>query len=242
MAVVVITGSSRGIGFGIARQFAQEGNSIVLNCKQDTAQLNIALEEIKSITPNVIGICADVSDYAQAENMYLQIKERFGKVDVLVNNAGSEYFGLFHQMSPDEINSVIAGNLSVVTNLTHLVVPEMIKKKSGNIINVSSVWGVAGASCEVVYSAAKAGVNGFTKALAKELAPCGIRVNAIACGAFETRMNERLTPDEKQTFQNEIPLGRFGNPAEVGELAVFLTSNKAKYITGQVIPIDGGLL
>jgi len=241
MAVVVVTGSARGIGLGIAAQFAKEGYSVVLNCRQDTEQLNIAIEEIKNITPNVIGVCADISDYTQAENMYLQIKEQFGQIDVLVNNAGSEYFGLFHQMQPAEINQTISNNLSAAMNMSHLVVPDMIKAKRGAIINISSVWGVMGASCEVVYSAAKAGVIGFTKALAKELAPSGVRVNAIACGAFETRMNERLTPEERQAFIDEIPLGRFGNPEEVGDLAVFLASDKASYITGPVIPLDGGL-
>jgi 3-oxoacyl-[acyl-carrier protein] reductase len=140
------------------------------------------------------------------------------------------------------MQAILAANLLSVMNASHCAIPHMVRAKAGCIINISSIWGISGASCEAVYSAAKAGVNGFTKALAKELAPSGIRVNAIACGAFDTRMNNHLSPQEKIAFANQIPLGRFGTPHEAGNLALFLASHNAAYLTGQVIPLDGGVV
>jgi len=242
MAVVFVTGSSRGIGFGIAKKFAQDGHTVVLNCLQDKAQLAKAVAELEAFGGNVTGFCADMSDYAQAQAAFAQIEMLHGSVDILVNNAGMAHFGLFTDMQPCEIGEVLAANLSTVINASHLALPHMVCKKSGCIINVTSIWGVAGASCEAVYSAAKAGVIGLTKALAKEVAPSGVRVNAIACGAFETRMNDRLTAAEVAEFTENIPMGRFGMPQEVGDLAVFLSSERASYLTGQVIALDGGIL
>ncbi|MCL1862981.1 MAG: SDR family oxidoreductase [Defluviitaleaceae bacterium] len=229
---VLITGSSRGIGLAIAQSFNQN-DKVVLNCRRDKAQLKKAMAEL-----DCDGYIADVSSYEECQKMLAKI----GEIDVLINNAGASYFGTFDQMSRAEISENLNTNLLSAINLTHLAIPSMIRKKSGCVINISSVWGITGASCEVVYSAAKAGLNGLTRALAKELAPSGIRVNAIACGAFETRMNERLSAQEKNAFAEEIPLGRFGNPQEAGDLAVFLASEKAEYITGQIIALDGGFL
>jgi 3-oxoacyl-[acyl-carrier protein] reductase len=161
---------------------------------------------------------------------------------VLVNNAGSDYFGLLTDMTAQDIDRVLRDNLQAAICATQRVVPAMVKKKQGVIVNITSVWGVAGASCEAVYAAAKAGIIAFTKSMAKELGPSGIRVNAIACGAFDTRMNDRLTRDEKAAFAQEIPLRRFGKPEEAGALAVFLASPQAGYLTGQVIALDGGLV
>jgi len=241
---VLVTGSSRGIGLGIARAFAANGDKVVLNGREDLAKLENSVAELKAEFPankNIMGILADLSDYTACEKLIRKTEAAFGKVDVLVNNAGAAFFGLFSDMEPTDIQKVLADNLQTAFNISHLVIPAMVKEKSGCILNTSSVWGISGASCEVVYSAAKAGVIGFTKALAKELAPSGIRVNAIACGAFETRMNDRLSDEEKNAFTEEIPLGRFGYPHEVGDLAVFLASEKAAYITGQVIALDGGI-
>jgi len=238
MPTVLITGSSRGVGFGIARQFAKAGYSVVINGREDKERLEAAVRELQeSFGCHVTGVCADVSDYAAAKEMLTHV----GDIDVLVNNAGASYFGLFGEMNPGEINKVLADNLNTTINMSHLVVPSMVRAKKGCIINISSIWGISGASCEVMYSAAKAGVIGFTKALAKELAPSGVRVNAIACGAFDTRMNDRLTTEERDAFINEIPLGRFGNLNEAGDLAVFLASDKASYLTGQTIALDGGI-
>jgi 3-oxoacyl-[acyl-carrier protein] reductase len=232
MRHVFITGSSRGIGFGIAKAFVQNGDRVTLNGRNDGIQLKKAMEEL-----NTEGFLADLSNYERAKAVFNRMKP----VDVLVNNAGSEYFGLFNEMAPPEIKRVLDDNLMTTINATHLAIPYMVRKKSGIIINVTSVWGITGASCEAVYSAAKAGVNGFTRSMAKELGFSGVRVNAIACGAFETRMNERLSPEEKNDFIGGIPLGRFGEADEVGFMAVFLASEKAAYLTGQVITLDGGL-
>ena len=242
MAVVFVTGSSRGIGFGIASAFACNGYRVVLNGREDKTRLAAAVNELKEMYGgNVMGICADLSDYEQAKDAFGQIYAAFGHVDVLVNNAGTAHFGLFGDMHPVELSRVLADNLRSTLNASHLAIPHMVRAKAGCIINITSVWGVVGASCEVVYSAAKAGVIGFTKALAKEVGPGGVRVNAIACGAFDTRMNERLTAEEKAAFMECIPLGRFGEPREVGELALFLASDKAGYMTGQVVGLDGGM-
>ncbi|MCL2200017.1 MAG: SDR family oxidoreductase [Defluviitaleaceae bacterium] len=232
MKKVLITGSSRGIGYAIAQSFTKN-DKVILNCREDEAQLKKAMAEL-----NCEGYVADVSNYAVCQEML----DKIGEIDVLINNAGISHFETFDQMTHAEIMESINANLMTAINTSHLVIPSMIRKKSGCIINISSIWGICGASCEAVYSAAKAGINGLTRALAKELAPCGIRVNAIACGVFETRMNERLSAQEKNAFAEEIPMGRFGNPQEAGELAVFLASDKASYITGQIIALDGGFL
>lgn len=241
MDSVLITGSSRGIGFGIARAFAENGGyRVVLNGATDKNRLDEAEKELKSEFKNVEvqSVFADFSDYSKTAKAF----DNIGDIGVLVNNAGVSHFGLFSDMAVNEIDNIIKNNLYTAINTSHLIVPGMVKAKAGCIINITSVWGVTGASCEVAYSAAKAGVIGLTKSLAKELAPSGIRVNAIACGAFETRMNERLTQEEKNIFTDNIPMGRFGYPKEAGDLAVFLASKKADYLTGQVIPLDGGLI
>jgi len=242
MSVVFVTGSSRGIGFGIAQKFVQSGYTVVLNCRQDEAQLAQAVRELQAIGGSVMGICADMSDYMQAQTAFVKIEAAYGPIDILVNNAGAAHFGLFTDMQPVEVSQVLSTNLHTTINTSHLALPYMIRKKAGCIINITSIWGVVGASCEAVYSAAKAGVIGFTRALAKEVGPSGVRVNAIACGAFETRMNDRLTADEVAEFTEGIPLGRFGKPQEVGDLAVFLASEQASYLTGQVINLDGGVV
>ena len=238
--VVLITGSSRGIGFGIARAFAAQGDTVILNGREDSAQLAQSVEKLKQMGHNATGYMADLSDYNTAQEMFSRIGSEHGPVDILVNNAGAAHYGLFSQMRPEDWQRVLANNLHTALNASHLAVPAMVQAKSGCIINITSVWGVAGASCEVMYSAAKAAIIGFTKALAKELGPSGIRVNAIACGAFDTRMNDNLSQDEKVNFTENIPLGRFGYPEEAGALAVYIAG--AGYLTGQVIPLDGGLL
>ncbi|MCL2215687.1 MAG: SDR family oxidoreductase [Defluviitaleaceae bacterium] len=243
--VVLVSGSSRGIGLGIAKAFAAQGDSIVLNAREDAAQLERAVNELREAfpaNPKITGILADLADYESSERLFAQVEAEFGAVQVLINNAGAAHFGLFTDMSPPEIHGILAANLHTALNASHRAIPNMVSAKTGTIINITSIWGITGASCETVYSAAKAGVVGLTKSLAKELAPSGICVNAIACGAFETRMNDRLSKDEKNAFAESIPLGRFGLPQEAGDLAVFLASEKAAYLTGQVIPLDGGFL
>ncbi|MDR1664782.1 MAG: SDR family oxidoreductase [Clostridiales bacterium] len=237
---VFITGSSRGIGFGIAKAFAQNGDQVAINGISDLPRLQEAAEELKTYDPCAEFFLADMSDYKAAEECFTKIKAR-GPVDVLINCAGAAYFGLFTEMTQADMDFVLRNNLISVFNACRLAAPDMVRAKRGAIINISSVWGITGASCEAVYAAAKAGVDVFTKSLAKELGPSGVRVNAIACGAFETRMNDRLTPEEKNNFTEGIPLGRFGQADEVGGLAVYLASGSASYLTGQIIALDGGL-
>ena len=238
--VVLITGSSRGIGLGIAHSFAARGDRVILNGREDHTQLAKSVEKLTQMGHNVTGYTADLSDYGKAQEMFSRIEAEHGPVEVLVNNAGAAHYGLFSDMCPADWQGVLSHNLHTAINASHLAVPAMVQAKSGCIINITSVWGIAGASCEVMYSTAKAAIIGFTKALAKELGPSGIRVNAIACGAFDTRMNDNLSHEAKTSFTENIPLGRFGDTKEVGALTVFIAG--ADYLTGQVIPLDGGLL
>lgn len=237
--VVLITGSSRGIGKAIALKFAENNYKIVINCSNNIDTLNETLEEIKKINKNVIAFKTDVSDYKQTEKMFFQINNIFGDVDILINNAGISYVGLFSEMRPEQWKNIMGINVDGVYNCTHNAISSMIKKKSGIIINISSVWGNVGASCEAVYSASKGAVNLFTKALAKELGPCNIRINSIACGVVDTQMNNFLDCDEKKDLIENIPLMRFADTKEVAELALFLSSDNASYLTGQIITLDG---
>ena len=173
------------------------------------------------------------------QELFRQIKQQYKTLDVLVNNAGVSYIGLFTDMSPEDWNHVITTNLTSVYNCSSLAIPAMVQKKSGKIINISSVWGNIGASCEVAYSASKGGMNSLTRALAKELAPSNIQVNAIACGAIDTEMNCFLSEEDRMSLIDEIPANRFGKVEEVAELAYQLAC-KNEYLTGQIISLDGG--
>ena len=238
---VLITGSSRGIGFGIAREFAACGDRVALNGRMDKVQLDKAVAELRKHNSEVTGILADMSDYSQAKEVFEKIKADFGPVDVLVNNAGMAHYGLFTDMTPPEWDEIMRHNFNHVLNGTHLAATDMVRAKKGVIINISSVWGIDGASCEAVYAAAKGAVHAFTKSMAQELGPSGVRVNAIACGAIETRMNDRLSQEEKNDFADRVPLMKFGTAEDVGKLVKFLASDEAAYLTGQVIRLDGGL-
>lgn len=238
---VLVTGSSRGIGKAVAESFAVNGFNVVLNCVNNVTLMDEAVLQLKKINENVIGIRCDVSDYSQAKKMFEQIEQKFGSVDILVNNAGVSYVGLFNEMEICDARRITEANFYSVMNCSHIAVSQMIRAQQGVILNMSSIWGNVGASCEAVYSASKGAINSFTKALAKELAPSGIRVNAIALGACDTEMNSFLSAEEKQAFCEQIPAGRFCSVLEASELAFFLCSDKAKYLTGQVVTLDGGL-
>ena len=233
---VLVTGSSRGIGLAVAREFSALGDKVVVNGRVDGKRLVAAVKEI----PGSVGFLADMSDYGRACEVFKEVKEKLGPVEVLVNNAGMEHFGLFSDTVPEDWAEIMGHNFNTVLNATHLAIPDMIKAKRGVIINISSIWGNTGASCEGVYAASKGAVNTFTKSMAKELGPSGIRVNAIACGAVETRMNDRLSQEECDDFIENIPLSRLGTPEEVGKLVCFLASEDASYLTGQIIGLDGG--
>lgn len=236
MKNTVITGSSRGIGKAIAEEFAKNGYHVILNASKSKDELNETFQEFKSKGYSCEAVLADVSDYAQCEKLFEK------DTDILVNNAGISYIGLFGDMTPEQWKHIIDVNLMSVFNCTHIALKSMLKKHSGNIINISSMWGDKGASCEAVYSASKGGINAFTKAMAKEMGLSGIRVNAISCGVIETKMNACFDEDEKANLKDEISLARFGTPEEVAKLAVFLSNDStAGYINGQVITIDGGM-
>lgn len=238
--VALITGASRGIGAAIAEAFAGNGYHLALCCHKSTEQLH-ALSEKLSRTYRIQIRCfvGDVGDCEFVQDMISATMEEFGQIDVLINNAGISYIGLLTDMSVDDWNRIVATNLSSAFLTSRLCVPQMVARKSGHIINISSVWGSVGASCEVAYSACKGGIHAFTKALGKELAPSGITVNAIACGVIDTDMNRCFSEEEREALIQEIPAGRMGSPAEVAQLTLTLCSGHS-YLTGQVITLDGG--
>ncbi len=239
---VVITGSSSGIGAAIAREFAGNENNIVINYKSNkTAALEL-LNEVRSKGSQAIAIGADVSDFAQAENLINSAIEQFGRVDILVNNAGISRRELFTDITPESWEEIFKVNVHSAFHCSNLAVKDMLKRHFGKIINISSVWGITGASCEVHYSSTKAALIGLTKALAKELGPSNITVNCVAPGVIKTKMNEFLNKDEIDDLNESTPLGRMGEPCEVAKLVKFLASSEADFITGQVISPNGGFL
>lgn len=232
MKRVLITGASRGIGAACARVFAKSGYDVIINYNYSEEEALRLAEEIGAET-----IRADVSDSAQVADMF----KAAGEVDVLVNNAGISGFYMLDAMSDDEWNRMIGVNLSGVFYCTRAVLPQMLRRKSGAIVNVSSMWGICGASCETAYSASKAGVIGLTKALAKEVGPSGIRVNCVAPGAIDTEMNKKLGEEAIKELCEETPLGRLGRPEEVAAAILFLADDEG-FITGQVLSPNGGLI
>lgn len=236
---VLITGASRGIGKAIAIKYAKKGYNVVINCLKNEDLLNKVTAEIESYQTSCLSFVGDVGDYEVCAAMFRKIKKAYGSLDILVNNAGVSYVGLLTDMKITDWDLIVRNNLTSVFNCCRLAVPDMLHEKKGKIINISSVWGNVGASCEVAYSTTKGGINAFTKALAKELAPSGIQVNAIACGAIDTEMNHFLTNDELLALTEEIPAGRLGRAEEVADLVYALT-HKNEYLTGQIITLDGG--
>ena len=234
--IALITGASRGIGKAIAETFAQAGYDLILTCRQNREKLETlckSLSEAYSIqTAAFIG---DLGDYETVRELFAPIR----RLNLLVNNAGISHIGLLTDMSPDQWRRVMSTNLDACFYTCKLAVPLMLHRHSGRILNISSVWGVCGASCEAAYSATKGGVNGLTMALAKELAPSGIQVNAIACGAIDTEMNGFLSEEEHEMLLDEIPAGRMGKPEEVADLVMKLVE-APDYLTGQIIKMDGG--
>ncbi len=236
MRNVVITGGSRGIGAACAEAFAKCGDRVFIIYEKNDARA----AEVAAKTGAAL-IKADVSDEAAVRAAAEAVHEACGAVDVLVNNAGIAQIKMFCDITPAEWDRMFAVNVRGAFLMTQAFLPDMIRKKSGKIINISSIWGETGASCEVHYSATKAALIGFTKALAKELAPSGVCVNAICPGVIETEMNESLDSETKAALLEEIPAMRLGTADEVAQTAVFLASGGADYITGQVIGINGGM-
>ncbi len=243
MKTVLITGASRGIGRATARKFAKMGYNVAINYNNSKAEAEELCAEIRENGGSAQIFQADVSKKTEAESMIVEINSVFGDIDVLVNNAGiAPKQGLFTDMSDDVIRKVFDVNVFGTMECSRAVVPQMVKNKSGRIINVSSIWGVCGGSCEVLYSSTKAAIIGFTKALAKELAPSGINVNCVAPGFVETDMNQHLTDEEKSAFCEDVPLGRIAKPEEIADVIFFLASDESGYITGQTIVADGGYI
>lgn len=240
--VAVVTGGSRGIGLAVSRELAAAGFRLAILYKDRQNTARQAAEELRTRGTDTETYHCDVADTGQVEEVVQQILERFGRVDVLVNNAGIAQIKLLTDTTEEDWDRMMGVNVKGLYNTCHALVPQMVSRKHGRIINLSSMWGQSGASCEVAYSASKAAVIGFTKALAKELGPSGITVNCVAPGVINTEMNAGLDTETLEALRQEIPLGRIGCTADVAGTVAFLASEKAAYITGQVLGVDGGIL
>ena len=241
--IVLVTGSSRGIGESIARHFAHSGAKVVLNAAHNGDILDTTYQIFKEAGYTVTSFLGDVSDYSTAQQLFEHCYNEFGAYpSIIINNAGISHVGLFTDTNPTIWNEVLSTNLNSAYNCCHIGTPHMIAAHKGCIINISSIWGNVGASCEVAYSTSKSALNGFTKALAKELGPSNIRVNGIACGWIDTQMNSHFTEDDRNAFIDEVPLCRIGKVEEVAKTCLYLASDAAGYMTGQILTLDGGLL
>ena len=240
--VALITGGTRGIGKACALALADAGYRIAIIYKRNAGAAMTLVEELRSAGTDAECYSCDVASFSETRRTVEEVKKRFGRVDVLVNNAGIAQIKPFTDISEDDWDRIFDIDVKGVFNLCKHVVPDMISRKKGHIINISSMWGIDGASCEVHYSAAKAAVIGFTKALAKELGPSGIYVNCVAPGVIDTDMNSTLSDDVLKDLADEVPLERIGEPEEVAAAVAFLASEGARHITGQTISVNGGMV
>ncbi len=240
MKTVIVTGGSRGIGAAIVKKLARSGCDVVLNYNQSEQKAKEIQNELQKEKIDIEIYKADVSKREEVKKLIEFTLEKFKKIDVLINNAGIDQVKPFIDITDDDWNNMMQVNLNSVFYCTQEVLTTMIQRKSGCIINISSIWGITGASCEVHYSVAKAGIDGLTKALAKELGPSNIRVNSVAPGAIMTDMNKNLTKKEIEQINQEIPLERFGSPEEIARCVEWLVEDT--YTTGQVISPNGGWL
>jgi len=233
--VIIVTGGSRGIGEAICEEFIKNGDIVVFSYKRSFEKAEKLVERLGS---NLYAIKADVGNFNETKALVDFCLNNFGRIDVLVNNAGISQIKPFADITEDDWDEMIRVNLKGIYNTTKAVVDTMIHQKSGKIINISSIWGEIGASCEVHYSTAKAGVIGFTKALGKELALSNIQVNCVAPGIIDTDMNNQF---DKEELKKEVPSETIGTPRDVAKAVVFLASDEASYITGQVLGVNGGI-
>ena len=242
MKVALVTGASSGIGRATAKLFAMNGYFVIAhyNTNKSGVETLIAELEKQNISGTVFGVQADFNDMNSVKEMFNSITKSFKHIDVLVNNAGAGLYKLVTKTSESEWDTLFNVNVKSAFVLTNLVLNQMIKDKRGSIVNVSSIWGNKGASMEVVYSASKSALIGYTKALAQEVAPSGINVNCVCPGVINTKMNSRFTKQEISELEQDTPLGRLGSAEDIAELIYFLGSEKASFITGQIITSDGG--
>ncbi len=238
MRTVLITGASRGIGAATALAFAEPDTRLVLVCKENKKSLDETVKKATALGAEAHGFLCDLANPIDTKNFFNKLDMERMLPEILVNNAGISYFGLLQDMPDAEWNRLLAVNLSSVFYCSKAVIPHMLNAGGGAIINVSSIWGSRGASCEAAYSATKGGVEALTKSLAKELAPSNIRVNAVSVGMVDTEMNNRLTPEEKEDFIESIPAGRMANPDEVGKFIAHI-AKASDYMNGQIIGFDG---
>lgn len=239
--IAIVTGGTRGIGKALALELAKNGCNIAFNYNKNTDAANALVKEIEAMGAKAVSFQVNAASFEGAKSMVKEVKETFGRIDFLVNNAGITRDKLLALMSESDWDDVINTNLKSVYNFSKAVITQMIKQKSGNILNITSVSGLVGIAGQVNYSSSKAGMVGFTKALAKEVGKANITVNAIACGFIETDMTSALPQEYKDKMIEMIPVRRFGKPEEIAKVAAFLLSDDAKYITGHVISVDGGL-
>lgn len=240
--VAVITGGTRGIGRACVEVFCRAGYSVVFLCRERTELAEQLTEGLRKEGLDAAWRQCDVSDAAQVRRTFTDIMRLYHRVDVLVNNAAIALIRLFTDTDEAQWDRIFDVNVKGVYHCTQAVLPGMIDRKSGSIINISSMWGEVGASCEVAYSSAKAAVIGMTKALAKELGPSGIRVNCVSPGTIDTEMNAELDEETREGLAEETPLGRLGQPEEVARAVLFLAEDGASYITGQVLGVSGGFI
>lgn len=241
MKTVLVTGASRGIGREIALAFGRLKYNVAVNYRTSDKAAEETVQAIKRDGGNAVAVKADVSEYDDIHNMTETVNKTFGGIDILVNNAGIAYQGLITDMTNAQYKKIMATNFDSVFYTCREVLPIMLHRHSGRIINIASIWGEVGASCEVVYSASKAAVIGFTKALAQEVGPSGITVNCVSPGIIDTDMNKIVDKNILDGLAQELPLGRLGLAHEVASAVLFLASDGASYITGQTISVNGGM-
>lgn len=239
---VLITGGSRGIGSAAAELFAAHGYNVIINYLNSEAAAAALAAKLAAAGYDVMTYKADVSNREQVDAMVAASLEKFGTIDILINNAGIAQQKLFTDITAEDWDAMLDVNVRGIFNCCQALVPLMIKRHQGKIINLASIWGITGASCEVHYSTAKAAVIGFTKALARELGPCNIQVNCVAPGIIETDMNADLDESTRERLQEATPLMRFGTPLEVAHALLYLASDQADFLTGQVLSPNGGFV
>lgn len=242
MKYALITGASGGIGAATARAFAQAGYGVAIHAHRNVDKLHALAQELSALSVPVLEVCTDLSDPVQAKNMVDNVLEKFCQLDILICCSGLSHVGLVTDIDPQQWKTLFGVNVDGMHYCCQAVLPHMVHRKEGCILTVSSMWGQVGASCEVAYSATKGAVIAYTKALAQEVGPSNIRVNCIAPGVIATEMNAHLSPEDLDALADETPLGRIGTPEECAACALFLASDGASFVTGQVLAPNGGLV